>query len=379
MSYHGFIVMPTNSGDQLGEFGKKFRKVRESRKLSFDDVSNVTKISSRMLQAIEEEHFDQLPGGVFNKGFIRAYAKHLGLDPEDAVSDYLACLRQAQIAEQQTWQPEDRSAPRTAPSAKSTVTASKKPAAQPRSGVEVEELPELQLPRIEDVRPPRKKYLDRPSSGIPWALIAVAAVVALLAFLLWNRHSRTLHSVAAKSNNVAASAPAAPAPPPSDNSRLTPIATATASPRPSSPGPHPSQPAPSAAATPQSVSSTSPAVEEEKNDVATGSNSPEPAAKPPAKAAAALTLVIRATETSWISVTSDGETVRQETLIAPAATTIHASREIVAHIGNAAGVTFLWNGEEIPAQGTEAEVITLVFDSQGMHPLSSTPAPAQNQ
>jgi len=42
MSYHGFIVMPTNSGDQLGEFGRKFRKARESRKLSFDDVSNVT-------------------------------------------------------------------------------------------------------------------------------------------------------------------------------------------------------------------------------------------------------------------------------------------------------------------------------------------------
>ena len=81
----------------VGEFGDKFRKARESKELSLDDVSNVTKISSRMLQAIEEEHFDQLPGGVFNRGFIRAYAKHLGLNSEDAVTDYLACLRQAQI------------------------------------------------------------------------------------------------------------------------------------------------------------------------------------------------------------------------------------------------------------------------------------------
>src|SRR5579872_2107331 len=94
------------NGVSVSEFGDKFRKAREKKELSFDDVSNVTKISSRMLQAIEEEHFDQLPGGVFNKGFIRAYAKHLGLNAEDAVTDYLACLRQAQIDAHEVWQPE---------------------------------------------------------------------------------------------------------------------------------------------------------------------------------------------------------------------------------------------------------------------------------
>ena len=90
----------------MGEFGDKFRKAREKKELSFDDVSNVTKIASRMLQAIEEEHFDQLPGGVFNKGFIRAYAKHLGLNGDDAVTDYLACLQQAQIDAHEVWEPE---------------------------------------------------------------------------------------------------------------------------------------------------------------------------------------------------------------------------------------------------------------------------------
>ena len=46
---------------------------------------------------------------------------------------------------------------------------------------------------------------------------------------------------------------------------------------------------------------------------------------------------------------ADGQTVSQETLIAPAHTSVRANREIVAKIGNAAGVTFLWNGQEIPA------------------------------
>ncbi len=47
--------------DNLGEFGDKFRKAREKKEISLDDVSNVTKIGARMLRAIEEEHFDQLP------------------------------------------------------------------------------------------------------------------------------------------------------------------------------------------------------------------------------------------------------------------------------------------------------------------------------
>jgi hypothetical protein len=84
------------------------------------------------------------------------------------------------------------------------------------------------------------------------------------------------------------------------------------------------------------------------------------------KPAPTFNLVIRATETSWISVLADGQPVSQETLIAPAHTSIRASHEIVAKVGNAAGVTFLWNGKEIPAAGAESEVKTFVFDSNGM-------------
>ena len=88
------------SGNNVGEFGDKFRKARESKNLTFDAVANVTKIGARMLQAIENERFDQLPGGVFNKGFVRAYARHVGLDEEEAVTDYLAALRESQIQAQ---------------------------------------------------------------------------------------------------------------------------------------------------------------------------------------------------------------------------------------------------------------------------------------
>jgi hypothetical protein len=91
-----------------------------------------------------------------------------------------------------------------------------------------------------------------------------------------------------------------------------------------------------------------------------------PAKQANTKSAAQMTLVIRAGENSWISVLADGQLVSQETLIAPASTTIHATREITVKVGNAAGVSFLWNNHEFPAQGSESEVKTLVFDEAGM-------------
>ncbi|HZW78898.1 MAG TPA: helix-turn-helix domain-containing protein, partial [Candidatus Deferrimicrobiaceae bacterium] len=84
----------------LATFGEKLRTQREQRGLSLDAISTITKISPRMLRAIEEEHFEQLPGGVFNKGFVRAYARLVGLNEDEAVTDYLAALRENQVQSQ---------------------------------------------------------------------------------------------------------------------------------------------------------------------------------------------------------------------------------------------------------------------------------------
>src|SRR5260370_27747521 len=84
----------------LGAFGEKLRKQREQRGLALDASSNTTKMGIRMLRPLEEEHFDQLPGGVFNKACVRAYARQVGLDEEESVADYLAALRESQIQQQ---------------------------------------------------------------------------------------------------------------------------------------------------------------------------------------------------------------------------------------------------------------------------------------
>ena len=73
----------------MGSFGERLRREREMRGVSLDDIAEATKIGTRLLRALEEEHFELLPGGIFNKGFVRAYAKYLGLNEEEAVADYL--------------------------------------------------------------------------------------------------------------------------------------------------------------------------------------------------------------------------------------------------------------------------------------------------
>ncbi len=374
----------------MGEFGDKFRKARERKELSLDDVSNVTKISPRMLQAIEQEQFDQLPGGVFNRGFIRAYAKHLGLNSEDAVNDYLACLRQAQIDSHNGWDSPARRDPHQPLPAQSAARRSFKPVAQPEPPVQVQELPELQLPRIEDVRAPKKEYLHRSSPRIPWLSIAVAICVVIAAVFLWTRHSRTSKEarVSAAATGATISAPpastaASVALPPQTAAVVTvapaPATTPPAVPQTTSESPKSTAKTEPPKPLPSNVSTTTsdPGVPkiEKKGDVTIRSFGTT-AAKASEQSAKKLTLVVRASENSWISVISDGQPLTQETLIAPAATSFHATRELVVRVGNAAGVSFLWNGEELAPQGAESEARTFIFDAQGMHAAAaSQPTP----
>ena len=76
-------------------FGDALRKERESRGIALDTVTGATKISLRHLNYLEEERFDQLPGGVFNRGMVRNYTRMLGLDEEEWLNKYLAASKQS--------------------------------------------------------------------------------------------------------------------------------------------------------------------------------------------------------------------------------------------------------------------------------------------
>jgi cytoskeleton protein RodZ len=88
----------------MGKFGDTLRQEREFRGISLDAITRVTKISNRHLVALEQEHFDVLPGGVFNKSMVREYARVVGLDQEEWVGRYLSAHQSTgALADEDGW------------------------------------------------------------------------------------------------------------------------------------------------------------------------------------------------------------------------------------------------------------------------------------
>src|SRR5262245_12209408 len=72
----------------MTSWGASFKKTREAKGISVSKIAEVTRISTRFLEAIENEEFHLLPGGIFNRGFIKTYAEYLGLDSNAVLSQY---------------------------------------------------------------------------------------------------------------------------------------------------------------------------------------------------------------------------------------------------------------------------------------------------
>jgi cytoskeletal protein RodZ len=80
-------IEPSKDGVQAG-FGDHLRREREMRGISLDEICSATRIGTRFLEALEREQWDHLPGGIFNRGFVRAVAQYLGLDEEKLIAEY---------------------------------------------------------------------------------------------------------------------------------------------------------------------------------------------------------------------------------------------------------------------------------------------------
>jgi cytoskeletal protein RodZ len=92
-------------------FGEHLKREREMRGVTLEEVSAATRISTRFLEALENEQWDRLPGGAFNRGFIRSVAKFLGLDEESLVAEY-AMEHKSIVAASATPQAANRGMPR---------------------------------------------------------------------------------------------------------------------------------------------------------------------------------------------------------------------------------------------------------------------------
>lgn len=72
--------------------GEKLRQARDARGISVSEVAEQTRISPLYIKSIEEDDYRTLPGGIFNKGFVKSFAKCVGIDEHEALQDYAALV-----------------------------------------------------------------------------------------------------------------------------------------------------------------------------------------------------------------------------------------------------------------------------------------------
>ena len=83
------------------QFGEVLKQERESRGISLDRIAASTRISLRHLHALEANRFTELPGGVFNRGIVRSYARECGLDADGTLKNFVSALQASGIGETQ--------------------------------------------------------------------------------------------------------------------------------------------------------------------------------------------------------------------------------------------------------------------------------------
>lgn len=290
----------------MGSFGERLRREREMRGITVEEIAEATKIGTRALRALEAEEFDKLPGGVFNKGFVRAYARYLGIDEEQAVADYLAAFADVQAAARAEADDEVQSA-------------------------------------IGPLEPP-------PSSGAGIMAVVVVLLVGILGFGGWKYYARRKSALLPQTTVQAKNEVKRPAPAPTS----TPAAVSPSPASTSAPPMKQEQPA-----------SKPPAVAEPAKPVPAGVVAP---AKPAPSAAPAFTVTIRATEDAWVSVTADGQNVLEEVLRPSAEKALHAQQQLAIRTGNAGALEISFNGKPLGPVGNSKQVRTLNFTPDGLQP-----------
>jgi len=339
----------------VGPFGERLRREREMRGVALDDIAEATKIGTRLLRALEEEHFELLPGGIFNKGFVRAYAKYLGLNEEEAVADYLAAAGEAV--------PDPR------------VIAEQNSSRIDRSGG--------------DSHSPRQ-------TGFPVIPVLILLLVIAAGAGGWqiyqervrDRESRRLAGGSGPTTAPAAIGTPAPANPAETTTSTSPVSSTT---KVETPGTTTAanqnisvQASPTTTTTgdlnvpaPKSGDVTTIKQAAPLSDItklnATATPNPE-LSRGGASVASNQTfeVTVRAKDRAWVAIKSDGKFAIRGIIGPPDVKTIHATEQIVFWTGNAGAVEVSFNGQPVPLAGGPNQEGVLVFNSHGT--VSAKPA-----
>src|ERR1035438_195084 len=290
--------------------GDTLRRTRLKRNLQLEEISNELKISTRILQAIEADQYDKLPGGVFAKSFVRQYARLLGLDEEEIAGRM-----------QQAMGPGEEIPDRPKPGGVAPI----------------------QVPKVDEW----ETVGDKRFHWSGWLSAVVLVLVMLVCSAVYTWMQRPKAPVTAQASPPAHSAvQSASAPAPSVTAQ-------------------PLSPVEPTAAPPQAVEQRP--VEQKPVEQQPGEPALAPAAArvAPPNPDATVHVEITADESVWVLARADGKYAFSATLEAHATRTVEGVKDVTVRLGNAGGVTISLNGKPIGPAGPKGQVRTIQFTSGG--------------
>jgi cytoskeleton protein RodZ len=311
---------------KVGSFGERLRRAREMRGISLDEIATQTKISARNLRALENEKFDQLPGGIFNKGFVRAYAKFLGIDEEHMVAEYVTASQDTEAAREEKLKDEFARA-------------------------------EFRRPKNDD----RDISLEPKSQ---WGTIAVIVLIAVLAFGGWQVYQKKKAERARQRSEALPTrvAPVQTAPttavPPMQNQTTNAasasgaaVATGTSA-------------AASNGMTPDKSQATVPAGQKPATDQ-TATPDQSKAAPVTETGASPIDLKLKLTQQSWVSIKADGKLLVSDNLPSGTEKSVKAHEKVEMVLGNSGGVELTYNGKPVENLPKGQDVRKITFTPSG--------------
>jgi cytoskeleton protein RodZ len=306
--------------------GDTLRRTRLKRNLQLEEISNELKISTRLLQAIENDQYDKLPGGVFAKSFVRQYARLLGLDEEEIAGR----MQQATGPGEDIQQVPERQKPGS--------------------------VAPIQVPKVDEWETVGDKRFRW--SGWLSAVVLVAVMVVCSAVYTWMQRPKA--PVTAQAGPSAHSA----------------VPSVTA------PTPSPVEPAAEPPQVAEEKAAEQKPVEQKPVEQKPAEQQPaEPAAVPaaarvaPPNPDATVHVEITADEAVWVRARADGKYAFSATMEAHTTRTVEGVKEVNLLLGNAGGVTISLNGKPIGPAGPKGQVRTIQFTSGGFQIVSPKAPP----
>lgn len=304
-------------------FGEHLKREREMRGVSLEEISAATRISVRFLEALENEHWAQLPGGIFNRGFIRSVGRFLGMDEEGLVAEY---------------------------------------------ALETRERPEIAVWTKEPVRK-RRNWFAIIGTIVVLAAIVVGGWYAAQRYgpsvAAWHARHPILRTVMAKLRHKSglsttdAPASAVPLPPAANQAQQAANPSAGNASIPS--GTAENSNAPVAAS--QTTASASAAAHPDKK-------APSEAAESAAAASGPMQLKVEAGESSTVTVTADGKTVFSGKLDAFKTLTFQAQKSFIISASKSNAVLLELNGRTVPPLGAPNQPGTITLTRDNLKSIS---------